>query len=1099
MTILAALAGEESPSSPTSWSALLATTALVAASSTAAAQDATWTGTTSEWTTSTNWSTGSLPTGTATFVDTGSTTVSNTGGSVTLGEILFTPSAQAYTFTIDNAFTLNGAGVVNNSTNAQTFNVSAGQTLTFQNSASASGGTGAATNISSASGIVNFNDSSTAVNANIGIGNQLNFNNSSSAGSAVIGSTGTINFNNSATASTAQIYVVGGQLTFNDTSTAASAQIVNFDHTTFNQSASAGNASITNYHDVIFNGTSTAGNATIVNYDSTGGGLYFNNTSTAGSAQITNSGGILIFNDTSTAGSATVTNNYYLYFNNASTAGNAAITNNSHLYFFGASTAGSAAITNNSYLYFYNTSTAGNAAITNDAGGKLDFSGSTGPLGDHKLTAGSIAGAGEVYLGLNELTVGGNNLSTTVSGVISACGATGWDCTAWLGTTTGGSLVKIGTGMLTLSGVNTYGGGTTVNGGLINFNTASSFGSGTITLNGGGLQWASGTSTDISSRLTAIGSNGATFDTNGNNVSFGTGLSGAGGVTKTGDGTLTFLAANTYAGGTTINGGTLEVDGSIASSSGVFVNSGGTLTGTGSVGATQVNAGGIFAPGDGTPGTSMTVMGNLAFQSGALYLVQVNPSTASFTTVTGTATLGGATVSAVFASGSQISKQYKILTATGGVSGTFGSLVDTNLPTNFRATLSYDANDAYLTLILNFASPGGLNGNQQAVANGLINFFNSNGIPLLYSTLSAGGLTQAAGESASGSQQTTFQAMSQFMGVLTDPFAGRGSGSGGATSPTGYAEEDDQASAYAERRTTDAFAMFTKAPSVPFAQRWSVWAAGFGGSQSTSGNALVGSNDTTSRIAGTAVGADYLFSPNTLAGFALAGGGTSFGVNGMGSGRSDLFQAGAYIRHTDGPAYVTGALAYGWQDITTNRTVSIVGLDQLRAEFNANAYSGRVEGGYRFVAPVIGGVGITPYAAGQFTTFDLPAYAESVVSGTSNFVLNYAAKSVTDARSELGIRTDKSFAMFNGELTLRSRLAWAYDFNPDRSIGATFQALPGASFVVNGAAQAHDSALTTASVEMKWRTGWSAIATFEGEFSNVTSSYAGKGVVRYAW
>jgi hypothetical protein len=58
---------------------------------------------------------------------------------------------------------------------------------------------------------------------------------------------------------------------------------------------------------------------------------------------------------------------------------------------------------------------------------------------------------------------------------------------------------------------------------------------------------------------------------------------------------------------------------------------------------------------------------------------------------------------------------------------------------------------------------------------------------------------------------------------------------------------------------------------------------------------------------------------------------------------------------------------------------------------------------------------------------------------------------------------------------------------------------PGASFVVNGAAQARDAALTTASAEVKWMNGWSAAATFEGEFSDVTSSYAGKGVVRYAW
>jgi uncharacterized protein with beta-barrel porin domain len=219
----------------------------------------------------------------------------------------------------------------------------------------------------------------------------------------------------------------------------------------------------------------------------------------------------------------------------------------------------------------------------------------------------------------------------------------------------------------------------------------------------------------------------------------------------------------------------------------------------------------------------------------------------------------------------------------------------------------------------------------------------------------------------------------------------------------------------------------------------------------------------------------------------------------LGGGRSDLFQAGAFVRHTVGPAYISAALAYGWQDITTDRTVTIAGVDRLRAEFNANTYSGRVEGGYRFVTPWAGGIGITPYAAGQFTTFDLPAYAEQTLSGANTFALSYGAKSVTASRSELGVRTDKSWAMPDAIFTLRGRLAWAHDFNPDRSIAATFQTLPGASFVVNGAAQASDSVLTTVSAEIKWLSGWSAAATFEGEFSEVTRSYAGKGVVRYNW
>jgi len=179
--------------------------------------------------------------------------------------------------------------------------------------------------------------------------------------------------------------------------------------------------------------------------------------------------------------------------------------------------------------------------------------------------------------------------------------------------------------------------------------------------------------------------------------------------------------------------------------------------------------------------------------------------------------------------------------------------------------------------------------------------------------------------------------------------------------------------------------------------------------------------------------------------------------------------------------------------------VTIAGIDRLRAQFNANAWSGRVEGGYRFGSPWMNGIGITPYAAGQFTTFDLPAYAEQVLSGANTFALGYAGKSVTATRSELGLRTDKSFAMQTAILTLRGRFAWAHDFNTDRNVAATFQTLPGASFVVNGAAPARDAALITASAEMKFISGISLAATFEGEFSEVTHSYAGKGVARYLW
>src|SRR5205823_6520415 len=139
---------------------------------------------------------------------------------------------------------------------------------------------------------------------------------------------------------------------------------------------------------------------------------------------------------------------------------------------------------------------------------------------------------------------------------------------------------------------------------------------------------------------------------------------------------------------------------------------------------------------------------------------------------------------------------------------------------------------------------------------------------------------------------------------------------------------------------------------------------------------------------------------------------------------------------------------------------------------------------------------ITPYAAGQVTTLDLPAYAEQAIVGTNTFALAYPSKSTTASRNEIGLRLDRSFAMQDGIVILRGRTAWAHDYNTDRNIGAAFQTLPGASFVVNGAAPAHDAALTTASAEWKWLNGFSLAGSFEGEFSNLARSYAGKGVVR---
>ena len=747
---------------------------------------------------------------------------------------------------------------------------------------------------------------------------------------------------------------------------------------------------ITNNGTINFNNNSTAGSAGITN-NFGGGTINFNNNSTAGNAFLRTFTGTINFNNNSTAGNATIGNGLNepffpasLNFNNNSTADNATIFNGlqDHLAFFGNSTAGNAAIS---------------SLIST-----TDFSGSSGPNGDHKLSAGSIAGGGSFLLGANQLTVGGNNQSTEVSGNIADGGGSGG---------TGGSLVKVGTG------------------------------------------------------------------------------------------TLTLTVTNSYTGTTTVNQGTLEVDGSIARSSQTIVNNGATLLGIGTVGNTQINSGGMFAPGAvGQPATTMTVAGNLAFASGAIYLVQIDPLNATSANVTagGHATLNG-TVDATFAFGGYFVRKYDILHAA-TLSGTFGSLNTLNLPAGFTASLTYTGTDVFLDLTAAMGSgSGALDQNQHNIANALNNFFNSGGTlpPNFLTVFGLTGpslqtaLTQLSGEASTGAEKGAFQLMTEFLSLMLDPFVdGRGGIGSGAT---GYAPE--QAASFPPDIALAYDSILKAPPKQDFEQRWTAWGTSFGGYNKTNGDPSIGTNTVTAHDFGFAGGMDYHFSPDTLAGFSIAGGGGGWELTqGLGGGRSDDFSAGVYAKTRSGPGYIAGTLAFADHWFTTNRTAALG--DQLTASFDGQSFGGRVETGYRYaVQPTLG---VSPYAALQEQIFHTPSYSETDITA-GGFGLTYNATNATDARGELGARFDDLTVLNAMPLVLRARLAWAHDWISNPALGAVFQALPGASFIVNGAAPPKDSALASAGAELHMTTNWSLAAKFDGEFAKGSQTYAGTGTLRYTW
>ncbi len=724
-------------------------------------------------------------------------------------------------------------------------------------------------------------------------------------------------------------------------------------------------------------------------------------------------------------------------------------------------------------------------------------------------TGGTTIGAGTLQLG-NGGTTGSITGNVTDNGNLAFNRS---DNITFGGLISGtGTLTQIGPGALTLTAANTYSGGTFLNGGTLVVGNNSAFGTGTIAMAAGTtLSFLNSGNFTIANKITISGDPNfappaGTTQTISGVIANG---SSPGTLNMNGAGTLVLSAIETYTGPTNVNSGILDVTGSIASSSGVTVANGATLTGSGSFGSIQVTSGSTFAPGTpGVPGTFTKLSGNLAFQSGAIYLVQANPTTATYGLVSGTATLTGATVTAQFAAGSYtVPKQYTILIANGGLGGTtFAKLTNTNLPSGFSAKLTYNADDVLLDLTAALGLTGSTNsfsGNQQKVATSLNNFFNNGGtLPanfislygLTGSTLS-NSLSQLDGEVAADAEFGAFRLTNQFLNLMLDPFVDGRLGSGGGIGGGQAMSFAPDAQASLPPDIALAYAGVLKAPPpAPFAQRWTAWGSAYGGSNSTNGDPAVGSSNVTAHTFGFAGGMDYHYSPDTIFGFALAGGGTNWGLSGgLGDGRSDAFQAGVYGITRAGPAYLAAALSFTNHWMTTNR--SALG-DQLTANFDAQSYGARIEAGFRYAAlPMLG---VTPYAALQAQDFHTPSYSETDLSG-GGFGLSYNAMNASDIRSELGARFDDPTLIGGMPLILRARVAWAHDWVSNSSLGAVFESLPGASFVVNGAPMPSDSALTSVGAELFLTSKLTLLAKFDGEFASGSQTYAGSGTLRYSW
>jgi len=537
---------------------------------------------------------------------------------------------------------------------------------------------------------------------------------------------------------------------------------------------------------------------------------------------------------------------------------------------------------------------------------------------------------------------------------------------------------------------------------------------------------------------------------------------------------------------------------------------GAMLSGTGTVPGLLV-AGGTLMPGQ-SVGT-LNVRGSLVFTSAATYLININATTASLTNVTGTAVLNGATVQVVDDSNITKRQVYTLLTATGGISGTFNPDI---VGVKNKVELFYDANNVYLCDHCKFSDffggqlPFFLGGDVSQIAGAIDAAIDANiTLPTRFANLLAlavqpqrraqlvNALTQLTGEVHTGAEQASFQSTNSFLRLMLDPFA-ETRGMAGFGSAMGFAPER---SAAFPPDVALAYASVLKEPAAQPAvasRPWNVWASGYGGRANIDGDPMkIGSHDASVRDFGYAGGLDYRITPDTTVGFAMGGAGTDWTIaNALGTGRSDVFQGGIYGSTRWGPAYVSAALAYATYWMSTDRFVNVFGTDRLTSNFTAHDFSGRIEGGYRFALPL---VAVTPYGAFQAQRLYLPAYSEIAPTG-SPFALTYNAQNFATTRSELGAWFDRLVLVADTyAATVFARAAWAHDWRNDRALSTDFLTLPTPAFIINGAAPPPDKALVSGGSELRLRNGWSVIGKFDGEFASRLQSYAGTGTVRYVW
>lgn len=575
-------------------------------------------------------------------------------------------------------------------------------------------------------------------------------------------------------------------------------------------------------------------------------------------------------------------------------------------------------------------------------------------------------------------------------------------------------------------------------------------------------------------------------------------------LTFASDSTWTLSGQSDFSGNTNITDSasvTLN-NASLASSSVSLTN--GTLTGTGTVGSTVINNGGILAPGSSATPSTLNIKGTADFKSGSTYLIYVTPpNNVSQLTATDEISIDSGAKVTIKAQNAtyEKNKSYEIMRSDVGITGKFSNKIDTDAAF-LKPVLDYQNKQINLTLVYDdgssFVSYADTP-NQKSTASAIQSLGQNNPVFDAFIALKKADVATAynavSGEAQASTSSAITQQTSSLRTVVNTRIAARASSGRSSSSiaerrlralshiQLAYAEQVDYAQqvAYGQEKLhpkpINVFALANNLEKAPPSS--SFWVQTYGGWNHTNGQ--TNAADIKSRVGGVVIGTDRMISKRTRLGVFTGYSQSTYDVDARSSsGKIHTYDVGTYASTGWGAWSVNGTLAYSLHHVNSTRHVIFSGFDEnIKGDYHSGSFQTFGETRYRFT---FSDVKIEPFLSAAY-----------VHTGSANFTETggSSALKVYDPQDDnyyttLGSRLFNTTSFNEHNLTSYLTLGWQHAYG-NLSSSSTMRfanSTAGSSFQVYGPAADRNTALLNVGFDYGLSKRSSITLDYGGKFSS---------------